>query len=168
MHFTFNNLALAALIIYLIVAKSRDKVMPLKKLLFLPGLSLYFLYDSVATHFTLNTVDMASIAGGLLVGAAIGYVVRMGAQIKSDKEQMLLWVKGSWTAAAMFTIILASKVGIGYYMKIKPDVGMHYTTVQLLLILAASLASGLPVGQSLIYFVKFQNAPSEHLDAPRK
>lgn len=168
MHANASNLALVVLIVYLVLSKSKDRVMPVKKLLFLPGLSLYFLYDSLTTHFTLNTVDMVSVAGGLLVGAAIGYVVRMGALIKSDKEQMLLLVKGSWTAVVMFSIILFTKIGIGYFMQTRPDVGMQFTTVQLMLVLVASLASGLPVGQSLIYFIKFQKASSEYLAAPRK
>jgi len=168
MYANVSDLALVVLIIYLVVAKSKDKVMPVKKLLFFSVLSLYFLYDSLTTHFTLNAVDMASVVGGLLVGAVIGYVVRMNAQIKSDKDQMLLLVKGSWTAVVMFSIILFTKVGIGYFMQTRPDVGMHFTTVQLMLVLIASLASGLPIGQSLIYLFKFQNAPSEPLEAPRK
>lgn len=168
MQINFNTLALVVLICYLVFNRSQDKVMPLKKLLFLPGLSLYFLYDSLTTHFSLNATDMAVLAVGLLLGAGIGYGVMSAVQVRADKEQLLLFIKGSWTAAGMFVVILAAKIGIGYFMQINPYIGMQFSTVQLLLVLIASTASGLPAGQSLVYYSKYQAAASEHLEAPTK
>ena len=167
MNLNLGDLVLAAFIVWLVVTRaSQDKTMELKKLLMLPLLSCYLLYSTINAGFILNGADGVVLCVGFLLGAAISAVLRRNVTIRADKEQLLICIAGSGMTLLMYAMILAIKVSVGYYMAQHPDAGREFDLTQSLLLLASSVAFGLPSGQALVYFLKFQQASHEALVLP--
>ena len=168
MNLNLGDLVLAAFIVWLIISRaSQDKTMEIKKLLMLPLLSFYLLYSTINAHFILNAVDIVVLCAGFAVGVCVSAALRRQAVVRGDKQQQLICIAGSKTTVLMYAMILAIKVSVGYFMALHPDAGNQFDATQCLLLLASSVAFGLPTGQALIYFVKYQNAPHEALTLPR-
>ena len=167
MNLNLGDLVLAAFIVWLVVTRaSQDKTMELKKLLMLPALSFYLLYSTIHASFILNGTDIAVLCVGFLVGVSVSAVLRRGAAIRADKQQQLICIAGSNMTLLMYAMILAIKVSVGYFMAQHPDAGREFDLTQVLLLLASSVAFGLPSGQALVYFLKFQQATHEALALP--
>lgn len=167
MHLSLADLLLAAFIVWLVVNRaSQDRTMEVKKLLMLPLLSFYLLYSTLNAHFILNAVDIAVLGAGFVVGAGVSAALRCQAEVRSDKAQQLIRIAGNKTTVLMYAMILAIKVSVGYFMAQHPDAGSEFDLTQCLLLLASSVAFGLPTGQALIYFIKYQSAPHEALALP--
>lgn len=169
MSLNLADLLLAAFIVWLIVSRaSQDKTMEIKKLLMLPLLSFYLLYSTINAHFILNATDIVVLCAGFAIGTSISATLRRNAVVRGDKQQQLICIAGSKTTVLMYAMILAIKVSVGYFMAQHPDAGTEFDTTQCLLLLASSVAFGLPTGQALIYFVKYQSAPHEALVLPSR
>ena len=168
MNLNLADLLLAAFIVWLVITRaSQDKTMEVKKLLMLPLLSFYLLYSTINSHFILNVADCAVLCAGFLAGTSLSAALRRKASVRSDKAQQLICIAGSKTTVLMYAMILAIKVSVGYFMSQHPDAGREFDLTQCLLLLASSVAFGLPTGQALVYFVKYQRAAHETLVAPR-
>ena len=168
MNLNLADLLLAAFIVWLVVSRaSQDKTMEIKKLLMLPLLSFYLLYSTINAHFILNATDIVVLCAGFVIGVSISAALRRQAVVRGDKQQQLICIAGSKTTVLMYAMILAIKVSVGYFMAQHPDAGSEFDATQCLLLLASSVAFGLPTGQALIYFIKYQNAPHEALALPR-
>ena len=164
MNFNLADLLLAAFIVWLIISRaSQDKTMEIKKLLMLPLLSFYLLYSTINAHFILNATDIVVLCAGFVIGVSISAALRRQAVVRGDKQQQLICIAGSKTTVLMYAMILAIKVSVGYFMAQHPDAGTQFDATQCLLLLASSVAFGLPTGQALIYFIKYQSAPHEAL-----
>ena len=164
MNLNLADLLLAAFIVWLIISRaSQDKTMEIKKLLMLPLLSFYLLYSTINAHFILNATDIVVLCAGFVIGTSISATLRRKAVVRGDKEQQLICIAGSKTTVLMYAMILAIKVSVGYFMSQHPDAGTEFDTTQCLLLLASSVAFGLPTGQALIYFMKYQRAAHETL-----
>ena len=167
MNFDLGDLILAALIVWLVINRaSQDKTMEVKKLLMLPLLSLYLLYSTIQASFILSGADVAVFCVGFLAGAGVSTALRRGTTVRADKQQQLICIAGSSTTLLMYAMILAIKVGVGYYMAQHPDAGREFDLNQCLLLLASSVAFGLPCGQALAYYTKYQQAAHEALVLP--
>ena len=169
MNLDFGDLLLALLIAWIVVTRAtQDRTLQLRSLAMLPLLSLYLLYSTIAKQFILNGLDMAVLSTGFLGGCLISIALRKNAIVKSDKEQQLVCITGSWATVVILTLILAIKIGVGYYMSQHPDAGREFDLTQSLLLFASSVAFGLPTGQAGIYFLKYQRSPHEPLSLPAK
>ena len=169
MNLNLADLLLAAFIVWLIVSRaSQDKTMEIKKLLMLPLLSFYLLYSTINAHFILNATDIVVLCAGFVIGTSISAALRRKAVVRGDKQQQLICIAGSKTTVLMYAMILAIKVSVGYFMSQHPDAGTQFDATQCLLLLASSVAFGLPTGQALIYFLKYQSAPHEALVLPSR
>lgn len=167
MNLNLSDLILAAFIVWLVVTRaSQDKTMAIKKLLMLPLLSFYLLYSMINGRFILNGADVVVLCAGFLTGVTISAVLRRKVTIRADKEQQLICIAGSNMTLLMYAMILAIKVSVGYYMAQHPDAGHEFDLTQSLLLLASSIAFGLPSGQALVYFMKFQQASHQALVLP--
>lgn len=169
MTFDFGDILLVAFIAWLVITRAtQSKTIKIKKLLMLPLLSLYLLYSTLDKQFILNVTDVIVLFVGFLSGCAISAALRKNVVIKGDKTQQLICISGSWTNVVIYALILGIKVGVGYYMSQHPDAGREFDLTQSILLLASSIAFGLPTGQAFIYFVKFQRAAHEPLYLPAK
>ena len=164
MNLNLADLILAAFIVWLVITRaSQDNTMEVKKLLMLPLLSFYLLYSTVNSHFILNVADGAVLCVGFLVGTSLSATLRRKASVRGDKAQQLICIGGSKTTVLMYAMILAIKLSVGYFMSQHPDAGREFDLTQVLLLFASSVAFGLPSGQALVYFVKYQRAAHETL-----
>ena len=169
MNLNFGDAFLALLIVWLVINRAtQDRTIELKKLLMLPLLSLYLLYSTLDKQFVLNFADGAVLVVGFLLGCGISAFLRKDTRIKGDKVQQLICIPGSWSSILMYALILGIKVGVGYFMSQHPDAGREFDLTQSILLLASSIAFGLPTGQAGIYFMKFQRAVHEPLSLPVK
>lgn len=84
---------------------------------------------------------------GFLSGCLISAALRKNTIVKADKEQQLICISGSFASVAIFALILAIKIGVGYFMSLHPDAGRKFDLAQSLLLLASSIAFGLPTGK---------------------
>jgi len=164
MNLSLADLLLAAFIVWLVITRAgQDNTMEVKKLLMLPLLSFYLLYSTINAHFILNVADGAVLCVGFLLGTTLSAVLRRTVSVRGDKAQQLICIAGSKTTVLMYAMILAIKVSVGYFMSQHPDAGREFDLTQSLLLLALSVAFGLPTGQALVYFVKYQRASHETL-----
>ena len=169
MSLNFGDLLLAAFIVWLVITRaSQSKTIRIKKLLMLPLLSLYLLYSTLDKQFILNGADCIVLFVGFLSGCGISATLRKNAVVKGDKVQQLICISGSWMNVVIYALILGIKVGVGYFMSQHPDAGREFDLTQSILLLVSSLAFGLPTGQAIIYFMKFQRATHEPLCLPGK
>ena len=165
----FGDILLVTFIVWLVVTRAtQSKTIRIKKLFMLPLLSLYLLYSMLDKQFILNMTDCLVLFVGFLSGAAISANLRKNAVVKGDKVQQLICISGSWSNVVIYALILGIKVGVGYYMSLHPDAGREFDLTQSILLLASSIAFGLPTGQACIYFMKFQRATHEPLCLPVK
>ena len=169
MNLNLGDLVLAAFIVWLVITRAtQDQTIELKKLLMLPLLSCYLLYSTINASFILNVADGVVLGVGFLLGATVSALLRRDVSIRADKQQQLICIAGSKMTLLMYAMILAIKVSVGYFMALHPDAGNQFDATQCLLLLASSVAFGLPTGQALIYFLKYQSAPHEALVLPSR
>ena len=167
MSLDFGDLLLALLIVWAVVSRAtQNRTLELRSLAMLPLLSLYLLYTTLDKQFLLNGLDAGVLVLGFLSGCLISLALRRNAIVKADKEQQLICITGSWSTVVVLALILAIKIGVGYYMSLHPDAGREFDLTQSLLLLASSIAFGLPTGQAAIYFLKYQKAAHEPLSLP--
>ena len=164
MNLNLGDLVLAAFIVWLVITRAtQDQTIELKKLLMLPLLSCYLLYSTINASFILNVADGVVLGVGFLLGATVSALLRRDVSIRADKQQQLICIAGSKMTLLMYAMILAIKVSVGYFMSQHPDAGREFDLTQVLLLFASSVAFGLPSGQALVYFVKYQRAAQETL-----
>lgn len=167
MNLNLGDFVLAAFIVWLVISRaSQDQTIELKKLLMLPLLSCYLLYSTINASFILNVADGVVLGVGFLLGATVSAVLRRDVSIRADKQQQLICIAGSKMTLLMYAMILAIKVSVGYFMSQHPDAGREFDLTQVLLLFASSVAFGLPSGQAMIYYTKFQQASHQVLTLP--
>lgn len=165
---SLGTLALVIAFIWILYKKTQqDKVMRLKKLVVLPLLFYYFLYETLQKHYpALSSSAYAGIVTGIVLGIAFGFIVKMPVNIKADKEQALVLIPASWLSAIVLLIVVGLKFGIGYLIATYPGIasgGMQFIIVGVL-----AFASSIIAGSNLCYLMKYNATSSEHLDPPPK
>lgn len=139
------------------------RVVKVKTLIIMP---LLFLYFSIKNIFDVSKASFSQIlflAIGLLLGIFFGYLHGKKASVRADKDQHFVELPGDWTILLLMMLIFAVQFVINYLLAVDPALTEKYLAMALI-ILISGITSGMVVGRNLIYFYKFTQAPSVHLE----
>ena len=160
---TATIVMLLAIIWFLIIPSFKARTFPVKKLIILPLVFMYLLYNSIERNFALLPTSYATIAAGVIAGIIIGYLVRRSATLTADKEKELIHLPGSFVSLAMFILIFSVHFVIGWMASATPGYFEHAGNVQLLLLFLMTAFSSLTLGLNGTLYYKYHNAESVEL-----
>ena len=76
-----------AIVIFLVIPSLKDRVLPVKKLVLMPIIFLYFLYSTITQSFALRTNSFMMITAGIILGVLLGIILRSRSKIGADREK---------------------------------------------------------------------------------
>lgn len=155
-------LIVIAVIVFLIVPSFKDRIIPVKKLIAMPAVFVYLLFQSIMQHFATGLASKAIIVVGLVMGSAIGAFIRSNVTVKVDQTNKLIWIPGSYISLIVFVVIFAAHFLAGYVESVAPTYLAQEGVTEFVLLLL-TMATGLTVGTNLCLFAKYHFAKSEPL-----
>ncbi len=160
---TATILMLLAIIWFLIIPSLKERTFPVKKLIILPLVFMYLLYNSIEKNFVLFHSSYAVIVAGVIAGVIIGHIVRRNATLTADKQNELISLPGSFVSLIMFVLIFSVHFAIGWMASATPGYFQHSGNVQLLLLFLMTAFSSLTLGLNGTLYYKYHHAESVEL-----
>ena len=157
-------LMIIAIIIYVVIPSFKDRVIPIKKLIITPAIFMYLFYQTVNENLITNNW---TIALGLIVGTVIGILMRSKTSIRSDKNQLLIWLPGNYFSLVIFSLIFSIHFVIGYLKSVNPSYLTHVSSGEQILLFLISCVSSITVGANGILYCKYLISDSSNLTYSR-
>lgn len=155
-------LMIVAIVLIAIIPSFKDRVLPVKKLMITPAVFMYLFYQTVNDNFSVHFSNSLIMIFGLVVGIAIGALMRRKTAIKSDKNKLLIWIPGSYLSLGIFVLIFSAHFIIGYLQSLDPTYLMQSSIGEQMLLFALSCTSSITIGaNAVLYFKYFTSEPSE-------
>lgn len=149
---------LAAIIIFLIIPSLKSRELPLKRLIILPAVFLYFLQNTLTENFHLAWNDYPILITGCLFGIGTGIMIRYSTPMQIDKQAQTIRLPGTYLNVVVFILIFALHYFMGYTHAVHPEFFNHSSmSLQVLLFLLAYTATILP-GGNLVLFYRYTTA----------
>jgi len=156
-------LMLAAILYFMILPTLKTGAFKVKKLIVTPLVFAYLNYDSIEKHFDLHAFGYFILALGLILGVAIGAFCRKNSAIRSDQQNELIEVTGSYFSLIMFFIIFAVHFIIGYVDAVYPGYLLQPSLYQETLMFLLTLVSCVPMGSNGMLYYKYHTATPTNL-----
>lgn len=157
-------LMIAAIIFFVVVPSFNDRVIPVRKLIITPAIFMYLFYQSINENFIINNWI---IAFGLMTGIIIGILIRSKTIVKSDKNQQLIWLPGSYLSLVTFSLIFSVHFLIGYLQSVDPSYLKQTSSGEQLLLFIMSCVSSIALGANSLLLCKYLLSKSSELPYSR-
>jgi hypothetical protein len=149
-----------AIIIFVVIPSFKDRVIPVKKLIITPAIFMYLFYQTINENFIPNTWI---IAFGFITGIVIGILIRSKTSIKSDKNQLLIWLPGNYLSLVIFCLIFSIHFAIGYLQSVNPGYLSQASSGEQILLFLISCVSSITIGANGLLYCKYLLSDSSEL-----
>lgn len=151
-------LLIIAVIVFLIIPSFKDRNMPIKRLIIMPAMFIYLLYQTSTENFSSGLTSASIMVFGLMVGTVIGAFMRRNAAITADKQQKMIGIPGGYTSLIVFLLIFSAHFLVGYLHAVDPQALIQEGTTAWAVLFLLSATAGLTVGTSLCLYIKYQTS----------
>ena len=146
-----------AIVIFLVIPSLKDRVLPVKKLVLMPIIFLYFLYSTITQSFALRTNSFMMITAGIILGVLLGIILRSRSKIGADREKSLIFLPKSYFGLTVFMLIFWAHFAIGYISSVAPSYLLQNNFGSNALLVLLSCVSSLSVGMHLCLYYKYHH-----------
>lgn len=158
---TSTMLMILAIIVFAVLPSLKDRVIPVKKLIITPAIFMYLFYQTIHENFFIN--DFIIIIG-LMTGIALGIFIRSNTFIKADKNQLLIWLPGSYLSLVIFALLFSLHFSVGYLQSVSPAYLTQASFGEYVLLFLMSCASSITIGANgILYFKYWMSESGEQL-----
>lgn len=155
-------IALFCYLMYVGLKLGKTRLVPLKRLVFVPALFLIWSFFSLATKYPLNFFTTTCWSLSTLGGYYLGWYMLSKKPIAVDKNQKLILLPGSWLTLISFLLFFAGKYLFGATYALHPELrsSLLYTLPDIAL---SGIISGRQLGNLLCLIYKFKFTPHSDL-----
>ena len=146
------------ILIFVVLPTLRPQTFPVKKLILMPAVFMYLLYDSLSSNFQLNQHSIFVIIVGVILGCLTGFLIRHPVKIEVNHEYQLMTMSGSYASLLFFILIFAAHFAVGYFKSVNPSVFLTPNLTEQLLLFALVFTSFMTIGASGCLFYKYLNS----------
>jgi len=157
---TYLIMMIAAIIWFVILPTLKASTYRVWRVFIAPMMFIYLLFIGIQRDFVLKQDSIYLIVGALILGIVIGVILRKNSVIQVDKTKGLIHVPGSYYALLTFCFIFVVHFMIGYLQSVAPEILKDADMAQML-IFSLALVSGMPAGQAICLFIKYNQ--TKHL-----
>jgi len=162
---TATVLMLVAIIWFVIIPSMQPRTIPVKKLIILPAIFIYLLYNSIDKNFKLFPESYLIIGIGVAMGIIIGYLVRRNVSINVDREKEQIHLPGSYMSLILFSLIFSAHFVVGWLSTQFPGYFQNLGDIQMLLLLLVTAFSSLTIGlNGTLYFKYLHSLNSNNVE----
>jgi hypothetical protein len=154
---------IVAIILFVLLPSLKDRIIPVKKLAITPAIFMYLFYQNITQDFYLDLDSQIMLIVGVLFGVAAGIMLRINTRIKTDKNQKLIGLPGTYSNIIVFLLIFSVHFVMGYLQSVKPALFHVANATANFLIFMLAFSSSITVGASLCLFYKYYRAPAFQL-----
>lgn len=154
---TGTIIMIAAIIYFVVLPSFKDRVIPVKKLLIAPAMFMYMLDQAIHHNFNTAIQNNWLVIMGISIGIIAGILLRMNTEVKSDREQGLIWLPGTYVTLVTFLLIFSVHFIVGYFQSVNPLFLTQTSPGESILLFMMSLVSSLNIGSNGILFLKYLN-----------
>jgi len=147
-----------AIIVYLVLPSLKNRIVSVKRLLVMPAVFSYLLYQTITEDFSLNLHSEILLILGLIAGIVIGMSVKMQTEIKADRNEKLVWLPKTYFNLIMFLLIFSVHFVIGYLQVVDPLFFHQITMSSQILMFALAMVSSVMIGSNLCVYYKYLTA----------
>ncbi len=150
-------LIVLVIVILFVLPTLKDRVIRVKKLLIIPALFLYLLYDTLTSKFAIDSTAIVLIILAGIVGFGIGVYLRRATAVTADRNKELIWIPGGWLSLWTFLLIFVVQFATGYLHAVNPAYLLQNSAGEQSLMFILSLVSCITVGANLCLYYKYLN-----------
>lgn len=144
----WTMLMVLGILLFLVLPSLKTRTFHVKKLLLMPALFIYLLYDSLTSTFHFHNDDIFTIVFAALLGIILGILLRRGTKIEVDHEYHLITLPGSYISLIFFSLIFAAHFVVGYFKSVSPSVFLETNILETILLFFLVSTSCMTVGGS--------------------
>lgn len=153
----FTVILIIAIVILLVIPTLKDRNFHIRKLLIIPFVFMWLLYDSIHQQFHITADSTWIITESLIAGTLIGAAMRLKTKVVADHQKKLIFLKGSYFGVVLFSLIFIAHFFAGYMQGVYPQ-AVTSGNLENLVLMVLCTASALSVGQSGMLYYKYLSA----------
>lgn len=157
----YTVLMILAIIGYMIIPSLKDRVISVKKLVILPAVFIYSLYQTITENLYFDLNSAWIIVFGVIIGVIVGISIRWNTHVKADRNKQLIWLPGTYVNLLLFIAIFSVHFIIGYLQSTNAAILHSSNTAEEILLFTISIISSITVGSSFCLCYKYLTIPTD-------
>lgn len=148
-------LLILGIVILFVLPTLKDRVICAKKLIVIPALFAYLLYETLLGNFMLDPATYAVIVIAAIFGLGIGAWLRSSTAIKADRSKQLIFIPGGYLSLFTFSLIFIVQFIVGTIHTIDPSYLQSDVLSKQVLVFFLSLTSTITIGANLCLYYHY-------------
>jgi len=148
---------IVAVMLYSILPSLQERTIRVKKLMIMPAIFSYMLYQTITKTFYLDLSGQLFLMLGLGAGIIIGILLRQNTIVKADRREELICLPGTWINLVMFVLIFCVHYIIGYLQSVSPHFFHQSTNGEISLLFLLACVSSISIGANSCLYYKYLN-----------
>lgn len=148
-----------AILIFAILPTLKNRIISVRKLLITPIIFLLLLCHAL-NDFNLQITDIPLLLLSVIIGIVCGILLRRQTVVKTDKQNALIALQGSYQSLFIFLLLFSIHFIIGYITNVQPHYVATHQSIRDILLFSLTACSNLMIGGNLLLFFRYFNNPS--------